>query len=185
MKYAEVKKLYKKYAKIIIVFCALILVAVGGWFALDHYNNKLHINDSKIKSITMVHGVLDDVYELTDEEIRTVVKELNNLEYAERGDFPIYHMCLFVNMNNGKRYALKLYDDKDKESIYISSGAAKTGKYSNAKEIRGIIAKYETEYGILPDYDKIFREAASGDDDLTDSNADSSALSSAAESKKQ
>ncbi len=177
--------MYKKYAKIIIVFCALILVAVGGWFALDHYNNKLHINESKIESVTMMHGVMDDVYELTDEEVRTVVNGLNNIEYAERGDFPIYHMCLFVNMNNGKRYALKLYDDKDKESIYISSGAAKTGKYSNAKEIRAIIAKYETAHGILPDYDRIFSEAASDDDDLTDSNEYGSALSSAAESKKQ
>ncbi len=178
--------MFKKYAKIIIVFCALILVAVGGWFALDHYNNKLHINESKIKSVTIEHGVLDDVYELTDEEIRTVVKGLNNLEYAERGDFPIYHMCMYVEMNNGKKYALKLYDDSDKESIYIAAGAAKTGRYSGGKAIRSVIAKYETEHGILPDYDKILkeleREATEGN---TSKEADSSIQSSAVESKKQ
>ncbi len=122
-----------KYKAVVIGIVVILFVAMFASLGVMIYGNTLRIDDTEIAGVFGMNGKNQTKIVFDDATTDAVLAAIKGMVYdgADKGKSSNYETYVCIEMTDGTKYSIKYCDA---QSVYISGGNARTGKYVNKRD---------------------------------------------------
>ncbi len=126
-----------KYKAVLIGIVVILFIAMIASLGMMIYNSTLRIDETEIVGVYGMNGKRNTKITFDDATTDAVLAAVKGMKYdgADRGVSNSYETYVCIEMEDGTKYSIKYCDST---SVYISTGAARIGRYVNKEDTKAM-----------------------------------------------